>query len=361
MTRYFWICIATTGLVAGCGRSTPPVPPPPATAAPVVTATDPVLKPDTTATPPSTPTPSPMANPAGGLRDVLARYLDADGQGGFRPNEKAATEVEKLAPPASQLIALLPDPQVEVRRGAAFYLLSLFDPASPEQVKALSGLLADQDRAVRSIGRSAVAQMHTPDQVAAVPQLAALLSPEREAKPDSRAAIARLFASLKAEAAAAVPALTTSAAGDPDAKVRSASIAALAQIVPPAEAIAPLAKGLSDADAAVRVVATAQLKRLAAAAAPVAKELAAALGDADQRVRENAAAALILIGAPAVEPLTAALGSGNVEARKYALVSLAKIGPPAKAAIPAIEKAGKDSDADVQKLAAEALKRIGPP
>ena len=62
-----------------------------------------------------------------------------------------------------------------------------------------------------------------------------------------------------------------------------------------------------------------------------------------------------------VEPLAAALGGGNVEARKYALVALAKIGPPAKAALPAIEKAAKDSDADVQKLAAEALKRIGSP
>src|SRR5574339_474798 len=77
-----------------------------------------------------------------------------------------ATELEKLAPKAEQLSPLLRDPQVEVRRGAAFYLLSLFDPANPEQVAALTSLLADDDRAIRSIGRAAVAEMRPADQIA---------------------------------------------------------------------------------------------------------------------------------------------------------------------------------------------------
>src|SRR5262249_33720550 len=82
--------------------------------------------------------------------------------------------------------------------------------------------------------------------------------------------------------------------------------------------------------------------------------------DADQRVRENATEALILIGAPAVEPLTALLAGNQAEAKKYALVALAKIGPPAKTALPAIQKLSQDPDEAVKKLAAEALKRSGP-
>ena len=111
----------------------------------------------------------------------------------------------------------------------------------------------------------------------------------------------------------------------------------------------------------MKVVAAAQLRRLAQASAPAAKELAAALSDADQRVREAAAEALILIGAPAVEPLAGVLAGSSNEARQYALVALAKIGPPAKAALPAIEKCLKDGDATTSKLAAQALKQIAPP
>jgi HEAT repeat protein len=359
MSRWIGLFTAWTCVAAGCSRSasTPPPVAPPA----VATANDKAIPADTAVQPPANPAPpTAKSGTDNGLRSLLARYLVSDGQGGWRPDEKAATEVEKLAPPASQLIPLLTDSQAEVRRGAAFGLLSQFDPTQPEQVAAITGMLTDQDSAVRSIGRSAVSQMRTADQVAAAPNLATQLTPAREAKPDNRAAIARLLGTLKAEAAPALSPLTAAAAGDPDAKVRAACYAAIVQIAPPGEAVAPLVKGLADTDASVRVVATAQLRKLAAAAAPAAKELAAVLADADQRVRENATEALILIGQPAVEPLAAALAGKQVEAKKYALVALAKIGAPAKAALPAIEKLAVDPDPSVQKLAAEALKRIQP-
>ena len=362
MLRSNWIPVALAIAAVGCGRSVPPPPPPVSTPPAVATAGDPSLPPNpaaapTTAAPPAV---APSAS-GGGLGELLAKYLDADGQGGYRPNEKAATELERLAPQASQLSPLLTDPQVEVRRGAAFFLLSLFDPANSDHVSALTSLLADDDRAIRSIGRAAVAEMRPADQVAAVPKLAALLAPDREAKADNRAAIARLFGSLKSEAAPALAALAKAAASDPDAKVRAACYAALVQVAPPADAIAPLEKGLTDADAAVRVVATAQLRKLFAAAAPAASSLAKALGDSDQRVRENATEALILIGKPAVEPLIVVLGGQQALARKYALAALGKIGPHAKAAIPAIEKCRTDSDPEAQKLAEQALKQIGLP
>ena len=360
MLRSIGIAAALAYAALGCGRSAPPTPPP--TTPPAVATTSGPNLPETPSTPPTTVTP-PATTPSagGGLRELLTRYLDSDGQGGYRPNEKTATDLEKLAPKAEQLVPLLHDPQVEVRRGAAFYLLSLFDPAKPEQVAALTSLLADDDRAVRSMGRAAVVEMRSADQIAAVPKLAALLSPDREAKADNRAAIARLFGTLKSEAAPALSALAGAAAADPDAKVRAACYAALVQVAPPTDALAPLEKGLADPDPAVRVVASAQLRKLFAVAAPAAKSLATTLGDADQRVRENSAEALILIGKPAVEPLIEVLGGKQTEARKYALVALGKIGPNAKAAVPAIDKCRSDSDPAVQKLAEQALKQIGPP
>ncbi len=350
MSRFDCVFVMACLAAGGCRPNSAPAPAPPA----AETAS---ASPAAAAAPSAPPAAAP---PSGeGLADLLARYLESDGSGGWRPNEKSATEIEKLAPSVKDLLALLGDSRAEVRRGAAFNLLSQFDPASSEQVAALTAALADSDPAVRSIVRSAVADMRPADQVAATPQLAGLLRPELEARAENRAAIARLLGTLKGEAAPVLPALRPAALSDPDARVRSAALVAIGQIAPPGEAVADLASGLADKDAAVRIVAAAQLRRLSTAAAPAAKQLAGVLGDAEQRVRENAAEALILIGQPAVEPLIVVLGESNVEARKYALAALAKIGPPAKAAVPAVEKCLKDSDAAVQKLAAEALQQIG--
>jgi HEAT repeat protein len=350
----FALALIVASLFAGCRPSATPAPPPTAQTPAAETPND--ANAAATASPTS-PQPAPMS---GGLRDWLGKYLESDGAGGWRPNEKAATEVEKLAPSAQELSAALSDSQPEVRRGAAFNLLSKFDPADREQVAALTAALGDDDPAVRSIARSAVSDMREADQVAAAPQLANLLQPAQEARAENRAAIARLLGTFKGEAAPVLPKLQSAAQSDPDARVRSASLVAIGQIATPDSAAGDLAKGLADKDAAVRTVAAAQLRRLSIAAAPAARQLATALGDSEQRVRENAAEALILIGQPAVEPLVAVLGESNVEGRKYALAALAKIGPAAKAASPAVEKCLKDSDATVQKLAAEALQQIGP-
>ena len=346
---------------AGCGPSAPPAPPATAPVPPQTnTAADPV-QPTTAASPPSAaPSPAPPSAESG-LAGLMARYLKSDEAGIWRPDEQAATELEKLAPTAAQVLPLLANPRVEVRRSAAFYWLGSFDPAAPEQVAHFTKLLGDSDRTIRGIGLAAVKELPAADQLAALPQLAEMLDPAREDKADNRAAIARLLGSLRAQAAPGLPALLAAAKSDPDGKVRAAGLAAIAQIAPAAEAIPPLTAGLADKDAAVKVVAAAQLRRLGPAAAPAAKELAAALSDADQRVREAATEALILIGAPAVEPLAGVLAGKSDEARKYALVALGRIGPPAKAALPGIEKCLKDGDAATSRLAAQALKQIGPP
>jgi HEAT repeat protein len=305
------------------------------------------------------PTSASASDAKSSLRELAERLVVSDGKGGWRIAEQPATELEKLGPGAADdLLPLLRDPAAPVRRGAAFYLLGKFDPAKAEQVAAFSTLLDDEDQTLRGIGLSAAQQMRTKDQIEAVPRLTGMLTAMRENKPENRAAIARLIGSLKREAASAADSLAGAAADDPDPKVRAACLAAIVQVAEPGEVIAPLANGLTDQDPAVRLVAAARLRQLAAAASPAAKQLAAAMGDDDQRVREAAAEALIRIGADAVEPVTAQLSSPNLSAKSLALACLAKIGPAARSALPAIEKCKMDADPVVRKLAEAAIKRI---
>jgi HEAT repeats len=251
---------------------------------------------------------------------------------------------------------LLQDAAADVRRGAAFALLEAIDPADSKQAAAFAGLLDDKDATIRGLGLAAIKEMRRENQVTALPRLAAMLDPACEEKADNRATVARLLASLKVEAGPALEKVVAAAARDPDAKVRTACLVAISQIAPPQQSAVPLARGLTDQDASVRQVAVARLRLQGAAAAPAAKELAAAL--ADDGLRESVAEVLILIGAPAVQPIVGQLTSKNVEVRKYALACLAKIGPAAKDALPAVEKCRQDPDEGVRTLATTALRHI---
>jgi HEAT repeat protein len=273
--------------------------------------------------PPVTPPAEPPPKPAGSVRELAARYLVSNGAGGWRPDEKAATEIERLGPEATaQFLPLLADTQVEVRRGAAFRLLETFDPASREQVAGFSGLLTDQDRTIRGIGLSAVNQMRREDQLAVL------------------------------------PVLTAAAASDPDPKFRSACLTTIAKAADAAEALPILTKALSDPDSGVKLVAMARLGAIGPPAASAVKDLAAALDDANPLVRNGAGTALAKIGSPSVPELAAKLGSTNAETRKVALAALAKLGPTAKDALPAVEKCLTDADPHVKQVAEAAVQRI---
>jgi HEAT repeat protein len=252
----------------------------------------------------------------------------------------------------------LADAQVEVRRGAAFYLLGSFNSNDAAQVKAFSDLLADPDRTVRGIGLSAARQMREEDQAAAVPRLAAMLDAQREDKPANRESVARLLATLKSKAAEATEPLATAATSDPVPTVRGACLVAIAQVADPAEAAPRLAQGLADKESSVRLVAAARLRAMGTASAPASKELAAALADDDSRVRAAAAETLVKIGQPCVADVVGQLKGANLDARKLALYCLAKLGPAAKDAAAEVEKCLADSDGDVKRLAEAALRSI---
>src|SRR5438105_15073711 len=122
MRNLIWGMTAVV-LAGGCGQKEPP--PAPAASADGA-ATKQSTAPAPTSAPPTTPTtaapsaPSALPPVSSRHRDLVARYLESDGHGGWRTNEKAATELEKLSPDdIAQLWPLLKDSQVEVRRGAA--------------------------------------------------------------------------------------------------------------------------------------------------------------------------------------------------------------------------------------------------
>ncbi len=300
-----------------------------------------------------------MAPASSGLRDAAAKYLKKNAEGIWGRDELAATELEKLeAVDRDQLLPLLADEQVEVRRGAAYFLLDGFHPNVAPEVAAYTKLLSDPDPTIRGFALEAAKQMQPADQAKAAPQLAEMLDPVKEAKADNRAAIIRLLAKLTTDASPAADKIAASAKVDPDPNVRKAALVAIVQVAAPPDAVAALATGLSDTDAGVRLVAAARLRQLGIIASPASKKLVAALGDNDERVANAAAEALVKVGATAVEPLVEQLSSENVVARKLALACLAKIGKDAASAAPAIEKLLQDADPQTRELAAAALARI---
>jgi HEAT repeat protein len=357
-----WLVLGFLGMcVFGCSPSAPPPAPPPPKSD-TTTYTAPAPPPATTKLPDSQiERPATGSVPSGDprLRDLAARLLESDGQGGWHKNEKAATELEKLTPDElQQLWPLLKDAKPEVRRGAAVFLLEKFDPADREQVAAFSALLNDGDRMVRGRALDAVRQFSHEEQISVLPRLIEMLDPAREDRPENRVAVARLCSSLKNDTRSAVTALARSAVSDPEAKVRAAALVAATQMSSPEESASLLSKALDDSDASVRLVAAARLRQLGSAAAPAAKPLARVLADQKPDVAEAAGEALIRIGPAAVEPVAGQLASKSASARKLALACLVRIGPAAKSAVPQIEKLKQDPDPQVRQLANTALKQF---
>jgi hypothetical protein len=133
------------------------------------------------------------AAPSSWVRDLIARYLVSDGRGGWRKDEKAATELEKLtAEETAQIWPLMKDPQVNVRRGAAVFLLAQFDETNSQQVEAFTALLEDADAFVRARGLDAARQFVATDKILALPKIAALLEAAHEERAENRAAAVRM-------------------------------------------------------------------------------------------------------------------------------------------------------------------------
>lgn len=279
--------------------------------------------------------------------------------GGWRISQPTVLELERLGDNATaRLLPLLSDEKLEVRRGAAFHLLSSFDPSAKDQVAAYTKLLGDPDATIRGLALEAAKQMTAQEIATAMPQLTALLDPQTETKPKNRAEVARFAGSLKQKGLPFARALSKSAVNDPDERVRSAAIFALTQIAKPDDCLPTLQKGLTDQQPGVRLVAAGRLKALGMQAQPAADALGKALSDSDERVRTSAAEALVRIGVLAVPVLGEQLGSQDANARKLALACLSSLGAAAKGELAKIEKLQQDQDPDVREAAKILVTRL---
>jgi HEAT repeat protein len=359
--RNLFVALLCACCLSGCTKSPPPVASPaesnPTEPTETVKPAEPEPKPVMPAVAPKVE--QPQTPPDSPLRNIAARLVVPAGEGGWRIDEAGALELERLGNDApAQLLGLLTDPQLEVRRGAAFHLLSSFNPAAKDQVAAFSGLLEDQNATIRGIGLSAVMQMQPDDVDAVQPQLIALLQSANESKPENRATIARFAGRLMQRGAPFAASLTTAATDDPDERVRSAAVFALTQVSKPEQFIPTLIQVLSDPTPNVRLVAAGRLRALGPSASPAVDALGKALGDEDERVRTAAAEALTRIGLMAVPTLGQLLSSQDVNVRKLALACLSGLGAAAKSELPKIEKLQQDPDQVVREAAKNLVERL---
>ena len=93
-------------------------------------------------------------------------------------------------------------------------------------------------------------------------------------------------------------------------------------------AVPPLAALLNGAEAADRLKAATMLATLGARSRGALAALAAHLGDPDDAVARQCAAALVAIGAPARTAIERARSHGSLRARRWAGIALLKLAAP---------------------------------
>jgi HEAT repeat protein len=294
------------------------------------------------------------------IRKAAAKLARKEGTV-WKVDDAAREELESLGPEGSQqLVLLLRDSSAEVRRGAAYFLLGRFDANNDELAAGFTQLLTDADRTNRSIALAALPRFKPAQKGAAAPQLAKLI--ELSADDDQqRTTAVRLIGEIGSDAAPRVAQLEQVAADDPSSKVRAAALMAIAQLAPPAEAVAVFQKSLADRDPAVRSMALLRLRALGRDAAPAVDDLGKLLESDDAKTRNSAAEALVRIGSKSLPTLEARLESSAPRVREAALYALGKMGQVARPALPALKKRLSDSDPQVKKLAEAVVARIENP
>lgn len=273
--------------------------------------------------------------------------------------------------------AHLDDPSADVRRGAAFGLYGLFDPADPRMVDAMRQALDDEDASVRHIALEAFNRLPRDAFLAALSELAARLNVEKEPDPDLRAQIARMIGRRQTICEDALPALNEAVRNDPAYNVRAACLHAIYNVASTAEEAlpAPTYALRNDEDPRLRRVAANRLGRYGAASAPAVDELVAALSDmgvptrdpdevqprTDEPVCLAAADALVRIGQPAVEALLPQVKSEDRTMRLLSIRILGEIGADARAALDVLTEAAASSDPETSAAAKTAILKIQRP
>jgi len=182
------------------------------------------------------------------------------------------------------------------------------------------------------------------------------------ARADVEERLAALYV-LEALGLEAVPAAVAAskALADGDPFVRWAAARVLGKVAPakPVLLVAALAEKVGDENGDVRITVLAALERYGPAAVGAVKEVSQALKGGDEQTRLWAVRVLAAIGPEGREkttaPLLEALSAKEVAVRRIAVRALAGFGKPGATATDALRAALKDDDAEVRRLASEAL------
>ena len=299
------------------------------------------------------------AEPPGPPIEQWQAWAEALAGDNDKARSSAAEELDGLAAEGAVAFAeCLRHESPEVRRCAAFYLIDRFDPSDAAMVQAFTAALSDEDGPVRRMALSVAKRLPRDAQVAAAPQLAATLEDQNETAAN-RAAVARLIATLEADARPVLSKLLSAMQNDPDRSVRSACLMAVSRVAEPQDAVTAFRQTLtSDQEPALRGLAAVRLGRLGPAAGDAAPDLANSLEDRDENVARKAADALIAIGAGSVSPAADKLTSASTNARRLAVFVLGKLGPAASPAVDELRKRLQDEDEEIRKLTEFAIRRI---
>jgi HEAT repeat protein len=336
---------------------------------------------------------APAAEDAGAQADKLTKQLASSEFAVRRDAAYQLGKMGVAAKPAvPALIKALQDDDRQVWAFAVAALAEI-GPEAREAIPALIADLARQSRGGRDrdrrqiMVRSAYALSRIGTE--AVPPLIAALESEDSG---ARAGAARALGGMGAQAVAAIPALRANF-GHGDLSVRQEAIDALALIgaaavAPVSEALSwneplqrtsaaltlaqlgPLAKTSEPAltqllaketDAGVRGAALTALATVSADPTKCLPVLVAAVKDDSEVIRHaaiNAIGGSRALRRPAVAPLAALLKDGNVTVRQRAAHALGRLGPDAADALPALLAATRAAEGDP--IFADALAQIGP-
>ena len=254
---------------------------------------------------------------------------------------------EPAASAASAVTSVLDSNEESLRLAAAFALGRMRSPAADASLKKA---VAGNDPFVAAVAAWALARIHPDDKALVADAVSRLRKQVASDDPEARAAgvagLTELAESLDDATRTELADAFLSLLSDPHRKVEQRAGAGLIRLG--ASGVPALRAKITDPALRLKVIEV--LGALGTSAKPALADLIAAVGDADEEVRGDAAVAIAAIGAEAAEAVPslqkvvtdASLPAG---VRYAAVYALGRIGPSASAAEPALrELVGSDDE-----------------